>query len=65
MAFTNPHLACVADTIHEALGAVYIGVYLRIVDGQFKQRSADNARTIWWKLVHLVCGLDLEETDAR
>ncbi|KAG2147868.1 uncharacterized protein EDB93DRAFT_1240565 [Suillus bovinus] len=62
MAFTNPHLSHVADTIYEALGAVYIGAHLRIGDGQFEQRSTDNARTIWWKLVHLVCGLDIEET---
>ncbi|KAG1837678.1 hypothetical protein C8R48DRAFT_751617 [Suillus tomentosus] len=64
MAFTNPHLSPVADTIYEALGTVYIGAHLRVGDGQFEQRSTDNARTIWWKLVHLVCGLDLEETLA-
>ncbi|KAG2071003.1 hypothetical protein BDR04DRAFT_1128270 [Suillus decipiens] len=64
MSFMNPDLSHVADTIYEALGAVYIGAHLRVGDGQFKQRSADNARTIWWKLVHLVCGLDLEETLA-
>jgi len=64
MAFTNPYLSRVADMIYEALGAVYIGAHLRVGDGQFEQRSTDNARSIWWKLVHLVCGLDLEETLA-
>ncbi|KAG1817710.1 uncharacterized protein BJ212DRAFT_1270011 [Suillus subaureus] len=64
MTFTNPHLSRVADTIYETLGALYIGAHLRVGDGQFEQRSIDNARTIWWKLVHLVCGLGLEETLA-
>ncbi|KAG1730169.1 hypothetical protein EDB19DRAFT_1741074 [Suillus lakei] len=50
MTFSNADLSHVGDTIYEALGAVYIG--------------ADNARLVWWKLVHLVCGLDLEETLA-
>ncbi|KAG2743773.1 hypothetical protein P692DRAFT_20865946 [Suillus brevipes Sb2] len=64
MAFTNPDLSRVADAIYEALGAVYIGAHLRVGDGQFEKRSIVNARTIWWNLVHLVCGLDLEETLA-
>ncbi|KAG1770277.1 hypothetical protein EDD22DRAFT_977260 [Suillus occidentalis] len=62
MAFTNPDLSRVADTIYEALGAVYIGAHIRVGDGQFEKQSTVNARTIWWNLVHLVCGLDLEET---
>jgi hypothetical protein len=64
MAFTNPHLSCVADMTYKALGAVYISAHLHVRDGQFEQWSTNNARSIWWKLVHLVCGLDLEETLA-
>ncbi|KAG1730185.1 hypothetical protein EDB19DRAFT_1741152 [Suillus lakei] len=64
MVFTNADLSRVADTIYEALGGVYIGAHLRVGDGQFEQRGADNARLVWWKLVYLVCGLDLEETLA-
>ncbi|KAG2130243.1 hypothetical protein DEU56DRAFT_902726 [Suillus clintonianus] len=64
MAFTNSDLSRVADTIHEALGGVYIGAHLRVGDGQFEELGALNARLVWWKLVHLVCGLDLEETLA-
>lgn len=62
MAFMNSDLSHVTDTICEALGGVYLGAHLRIGDGQFKERRADSARIIWWKLVHHVFGLDLEET---
>ncbi|KAG1720132.1 hypothetical protein EDB19DRAFT_1778789 [Suillus lakei] len=53
MVFTNADLSRVADTIYETLGGVYIGAHLRVGDGQFEQRGADNARLVWWKLVHL------------
>ncbi|KAG0697976.1 hypothetical protein DFH29DRAFT_1082062 [Suillus ampliporus] len=62
MAFTNSDLSRVADTIHEALGGVYFGAHLRVGDGQFEERGSDNARIVWWKLVHHVFGLDLENT---
>jgi hypothetical protein len=29
-----------------------------------EQRSTNDAGAIWWELVHLVCGLDPEETLA-
>ncbi|OJA15358.1 hypothetical protein AZE42_09049 [Rhizopogon vesiculosus] len=44
------------------IGGVYFGAHLRIGDGQFKEQRADNARIVWWKLVHHVFGADLEET---
>ena len=61
MAFTNSVLSRVTDIICEALGGVYLGAHLRVGDGQFKERNADNTRLLWWKLVHHTLRLDLEE----
>ncbi|KAJ7594661.1 hypothetical protein C8J56DRAFT_1122814 [Mycena floridula] len=67
MSFTNPLLDRVADSIQTSLSAnnsanVYLAAHLRLGDGKFRQHRMENARQVWWKLVHEVLNFSVEET---
>jgi len=62
MAFTEPTLVNAADAIARALGGAYLGAHIRIGDGSFKSNRDANARLVWWKLVHKVLNLSVEDT---
>jgi len=64
MAFADPHLVQAADAIARRLGGAYLGVHLRLGDGHFKVSSHANARLVWWKLVHLVLKVPVNEALA-
>jgi hypothetical protein len=62
MSYTNPTLVGVARSISKALGPVYLGIHLRLGDGRFRIHGQDNARLIWWRIVHQVLGYTVAET---
>ncbi|KAF5345365.1 hypothetical protein D9758_008502 [Tetrapyrgos nigripes] len=62
MSFANPVLLQVADAVHKALGGFYLGVHVRIGDGQFLIHSNDNVRLVWWRMMHEVLGFTIEDT---
>ena len=62
MAFSNPLLMDMADSIRDALGGIYLGAHVRVGDGHFKAEGQANARLEWWRLVHEVLGYGSDET---
>ncbi|KIJ58088.1 hypothetical protein HYDPIDRAFT_120023, partial [Hydnomerulius pinastri MD-312] len=60
MAFANIDLIRAANSICDALGGVYLGAHIRVGDGHFRRDGRDNARLIWWKLVQVVLGTDVQ-----
>jgi hypothetical protein len=62
MAFSNVYLTPIADSIANALGRTYLGAHVRLGDGHFISNAHANARLVWWKLVHVVLKLSVEET---
>jgi hypothetical protein len=51
MTFANSFLVEAADRIAHAMGGSYLGAHIRIGDGEFLERSDENTRLLWWKLV--------------
>ncbi|KAH7928307.1 hypothetical protein BV22DRAFT_1192871 [Leucogyrophana mollusca] len=64
MAFDNPDLNHAARVVHDLLGGTYLGAHLRLGDGRFRDGAAANARVVWWKLVHRILGIAIEDTMA-
>ncbi|KAI0793157.1 hypothetical protein BC629DRAFT_352373 [Irpex lacteus] len=64
MARLNPMLLDVATSVQRALGAPYIGAHIRLGDGIFEENAAQNSRLAWWKIVHGVLGLPIDDTLA-
>lgn len=62
MARLNPMLLDVASSVQRALGTHYIGAHIRLGDGIFEENAAQNSRLVWWKIVHGVLGLPIEDT---
>jgi hypothetical protein len=62
MSYTNPTLVGVAHSISKSIGPAYLGVHLRLGDGRFQAHGEDNARLIWWRIVHQVLGYTAAET---
>jgi len=62
MRFTNLHLVQAVNLIKHSLGDGYLGAHVRLGDGHFRVKGDQNARLVWWKLVHDVLEFDVEET---
>lgn len=62
MSYSNPVLIDVATLIAKHMGDPYLGVHVRLGDGEFRRNAEDNVRLIWWKLLHQVLEYTLEET---
>ena len=56
MIYSNQDLADTANLIGGLLGGDYLAVHVRIEEKLFSRNSQDNARLIWWKLLHKVLG---------
>ncbi|KAG6866663.1 hypothetical protein C0991_000773 [Blastosporella zonata] len=52
MGFTHPSLLVAASSIANSLGPFYIGVHLRLGDGDFKNNEKTHSRRAWWQVVH-------------
>ncbi|KAG5638801.1 hypothetical protein H0H81_010030 [Sphagnurus paluster] len=62
MGFSNPSLLNAAKMITDSLGPFYLGVHLRLRDGDFKKNAVTNVRNIWWHLMHQSLNYTWEET---
>ncbi|KAL0072765.1 hypothetical protein AAF712_000528 [Marasmius tenuissimus] len=62
MAFKNPLLVNVSNSIVQSLGGMFIGVHIRVGDGPFVSSGRENARSVWWTLVHQTLNLSVDET---
>ena len=62
MAFANPHLVSIADSIAKELGGGYLGAHIRLGDGVFKSNRESNAGQIWWNLVSGILQVDVNDT---
>ncbi|KAF8893929.1 hypothetical protein BD779DRAFT_1435329 [Infundibulicybe gibba] len=62
MDFTNPVMIDVADSVARWMSGPYLGAHIRLGDGKFATDGGHNARIIWWKLVHLICGFSVQES---
>lgn len=62
MGYSNPLLVEAANSIAKSLGHRYLGVHLRLGDGQFRKKREDTARIAWWTLVQN--GLGYSEKDV-
>ncbi|KAF9070863.1 hypothetical protein BDP27DRAFT_1323131 [Rhodocollybia butyracea] len=61
MIITNPYLLRVADLVAKSLGDSYLGVHVRLGDGQFQVDDGARARSVWSSLVQDKLGLSTEE----
>ncbi|RDB24811.1 hypothetical protein Hypma_008009 [Hypsizygus marmoreus] len=62
MTFSNVILIDASYSIAKSMGHLYIGGHLRLGDGDFQRNGRDNARMLWWKLMHNVLHYTQEET---
>ncbi|KAK1225281.1 hypothetical protein PQX77_011800 [Marasmius sp. AFHP31] len=62
MAFKNPLLVNVSNSIVQSLGGMFMGVHIRVGDGAFVSCGQENARSVWWTLVHQTLNLSVDET---
>ncbi|KAF9467341.1 hypothetical protein BDZ94DRAFT_1249121 [Collybia nuda] len=62
MSFSNPILINAASSIAESMGDLYLGVHVRLGDGEFRRNAEHNVRSVWWKLLHQALECTLEET---
>lgn len=63
MAFKNEVMTVIADRIRDLLGGDkgYVSVHLRLGDGFFATKGRQNARDVWWRTVHQVLGISVEQ----
>ena len=54
MNFSNPMLVDAARSIAQSLGFQYIGVHLRVTDGQFRTLRKHNVRMVWQNVMHVL-----------
>ncbi|KAG6897730.1 hypothetical protein C0992_011940 [Termitomyces sp. T32_za158] len=54
MSFKNPLLLDIASSIAASLGPLFIGVHLRLGDGDFRKNAESHVRKAWWQVV---CGI--------
>jgi GDP-fucose protein O-fucosyltransferase len=68
MVFTQPVLVDISSRIHDKLGGEYgngyLGAHVRLNDLLYRRTAENNTRLIWWKLVHGILNLTLEETKS-
>lgn len=64
MRFTNQRLIHIVNLIKHSLGDSYLGAHVRLGDGHFRAKGDQNARLVWWKLVHDILEFDVEEALA-
>ncbi|KAF8070354.1 hypothetical protein FPV67DRAFT_1014496 [Lyophyllum atratum] len=56
----NPSSIAIRGAIRESPD--YLGVHLRLGDGQFKRDGENNTRRVWWRLLHRILRYTEEET---
>jgi len=54
MSFSNPMLVDAARSIAQSLGFQYLGIHLRVTDGQFRTLRKRNVRTVWQNVMHVL-----------
>lgn len=62
MVFNPPELHAVASAILSSLPSVFLGAHVRLGDGWFVDIAEENARLVWWRLVHEVLGFSIDDT---
>jgi len=63
MNLKHPHLQkSSADIVAKISGPSFLGAHLRCNDGYFMETAMEHSRMLWWKLVHGILGLSVEQT---
>ncbi|KAF9268775.1 hypothetical protein L218DRAFT_892258 [Marasmius fiardii PR-910] len=62
MTFVNPLLIELSRSIAEHLGEYFIGVHIRLGDGNFVKSGRENVRSTWWTVVHKALNFTVNET---
>ncbi|KAH0589208.1 hypothetical protein H2248_004971 [Termitomyces sp. 'cryptogamus'] len=64
MSFNNPLLLDIANSIATSLGPLFIGVHLRLGDGEFKNNAEKHARRAWRQVLCSILSYTEEEASA-
>ncbi|KAG6886302.1 hypothetical protein C0993_006712 [Termitomyces sp. T159_Od127] len=64
MSFNNPLLLDIANSIAASLGPLFIGVHLRLGDGNFRKNAEKHTRKAWWQVICDILSYSEEEAFA-